>query len=62
MSDKHLPKAAVEGTAAEFDVQADGPLVHFSLKLVDGHLKGEAKGEHEGRKLSATMDLQRKEK
>ena len=57
-----LVKGKVDGVNVEFDVQADGPLVHFTLKLVDGHLKGEAKGEHEGRKLFATLDLQRKEK
>ena len=45
-----------------FDVQSDEPLIYFSLKLVDGHLKGEANAEHDGRKLSATLDLQRKDK
>jgi hypothetical protein len=55
-------KGKVEGTSVEFDVQADEPLIHFSLKLVEGHLKGEAKGEHDGRKLTATVDLQRKDK
>ncbi|HXT71975.1 MAG TPA: hypothetical protein VN700_19630 [Vicinamibacterales bacterium] len=55
-------KGKVEGAAAEFDVQSDGPLVHFALKLVDGHLKGDAKAEMDGRKMSATVNLQRKPK
>jgi hypothetical protein len=57
-----IVKGKVDGVNAEFDVQSDEPLIHFSLKLVEGHLKGEAKGEHDGRKLSATVDLQRKDK
>jgi hypothetical protein len=57
-----IVKGKVDGTSAEFDVQSDEPLVHFSVKLVEGHLKGEAKAEHDGRKFSATLDLQRKEK
>lgn len=55
-------KGKVEGSAAEFDVQPEGPLVHFTLKLVDGHLKGDAKAEADGRKMSATVDLVRKPK
>jgi hypothetical protein len=48
-----------EGTAVSFDVASDGPLIHFELKLVDGHLKGTAKAEQDGRKLSAVVDIQR---
>jgi hypothetical protein len=57
-----IVKAKVDGASVEFDVQSDEPLIHFSLKLVEGHLKGEAKAEHDGHKLSATVDLQRKDK
>ena len=55
-------KGKVDGASVEFDVQSDDPLIHFSLKLVEGHLKGEAKAEQDGRKFSATVDLQRKDK
>ena len=55
-------KGKVDGANVEFDVQSDDPLIHFSLKLVEGHLKGEAKAEHDGHKFSATVDLQRKDK
>jgi hypothetical protein len=48
-----------DGTAVTFDVQSDGPVVHFELKLVEGRLKGGAKAEQDGRKLSAEVDLER---
>jgi hypothetical protein len=48
------------GGEAKFDVQSDGPLVHFTLKLVEGHLKGDANAEMDGRKFSAKVDVQRK--
>ena len=48
-----------EGTRLTFDVQSDGPLLHFDLKLVEGRLKGNANGEMDGRKFSAVLDLQR---
>lgn len=50
----------VEGNKLTFAVQSDGPLVKFDLTLVDGHLKGEAKAEHDGHTMKAVMDLQRK--
>lgn len=57
-----ISKGKVDGATAEFDVQSEGPLVHFTLKIVDGHLKGEAKAEMDGHKMTGTVDLQRKVK
>jgi hypothetical protein len=57
-----IVKGKVDGASVEFDVQSDDPLIHFSLKLVEGHLKGEAKAQQDGHTFSATLDLQRKEK
>ena len=57
-----IMKGKVDGASAEFDVQAEGPIIHFSLKLVDGHLKGDVMGDLEGKKLTGTVDLQRKDK
>jgi hypothetical protein len=54
-----IQKGKVEGSKLTFEVQTDGPLVKFDLALVDGHLKGEAKAEHEGRSMKAVVDLQR---
>ena len=48
-----------EGVTVTFEVQGDDPLIQFELKLVDGHLKGTAKAEQGGQKLSAVVDVQR---
>jgi len=54
-----IQKGKVEGNKVTFEVQTDGPLIKLELELVDGHLKGEAKAEHEGRSMKAAVDLQR---
>jgi hypothetical protein len=54
-----VQKGRVEGNKVTFEVQTEGPLVKFELTLVDGHLKGEAKAEHEGLSMKAAVDLQR---
>ena len=54
-----IQKGKVEGNKITFEVQTDEPLVKFELTLVDGHLKGEAKAEHEGKSMKAVVDLQR---
>ena len=54
--------APKETTKASFDVQADGgsgPLLHFELDLIDGHLKGNAKAEQNGMTMTAVIDLTR---
>jgi hypothetical protein len=59
--DRHwaIQKGKVEGNKITFEIQTDEPLVKFELTLVDGHLKGEAKAEHEGKSMKAAVDLQR---
>jgi hypothetical protein len=52
-------KGKIEGNTITFEVQAEVPLIKFTLNLVDGHLKGEAKMEHEGESRKAILDLQR---
>jgi hypothetical protein len=54
-----IQKGKVEGNKVTFEVQTEGPLVKFELTLVGGHLKGEAKAEHEGKSMKAAVDLQR---
>ena len=54
-----IQKGKVEGNKVIFEVQTEGPLVKFELTLVDGHLKGEARAEHEGKSMKAAIDLQR---
>jgi hypothetical protein len=51
-----------EVTKLSFDVQAEGgagPMIHFELELVAGHLKGKAGAEADGRTMSALVDLTR---
>ena len=55
-------KAKAAGTKAEFDVQSDGPLVHFSVRIEKGRLKGEASAEHDGKKMTGVVDLERQTK
>lgn len=55
-----IQKGKIEGNKITFEVQTDEPLIKFNLTLADGHLKGEANAEHEGRSLKATVDVQRK--
>jgi hypothetical protein len=54
-----IQKGKIEGNKVTFEVNADGPTMKFELTLVDGHLKGDAKGEHEGRSMKAVVDVQR---
>jgi hypothetical protein len=54
-----IQKGKVEGNKVIFEVQTEGPLIKFELTMVDGHLKGEAKAEHEGKSMKAAVDLQR---
>jgi hypothetical protein len=54
-----IQKGKVEGNKISFEVQTDKPLVKFELALIDGHLKGEARAEHEGNSMKAAVDMQR---
>jgi hypothetical protein len=51
----------VDGNNVTFDVKAGEMTVHFTLQLVDKHLKGSAKAEANGESHSATLDLTRAE-
>ena len=55
-----IVKGKIDGAKITFEVLADGPVISFDLTLVDGHLKGTAKAEQDGRSMSAVVDLQRK--
>ncbi|MGE0882165.1 MAG: hypothetical protein AB7P14_01355 [Blastocatellales bacterium] len=54
-----IQKGKITGNKATFEVQSDEPLIQFEVELVDGHLKGNAKAEHQGRTMTAVIDLQR---
>ena len=38
-------------------VIGDGGVIKFDLTLADGHIKGDAKGERDGEKMTAKVDL-----
>jgi hypothetical protein len=52
-------KGTVNGNKLTFEVQSDGPLIKFALDFAEGHLKGDANAEQDGKKLSAKVDMQR---
>lgn len=54
-----IVKGKVKGDKVTFDVQSDNALIHIELTFKDGHLKGEAHAEQDGRALSAVIDLER---
>jgi hypothetical protein len=48
-----------ELTKVTFQAVADGATIHFDLALIDGHLKGKAKAEHDGHTMSVVIDMTR---
>ncbi len=57
-----IANGKVDGAKVTFQVQPEGEmaLVTFSLTLAEGHLKGEANAQAEGRSFSAAVDVARK--
>ena len=55
-----ITNGKIEGDKITFEVQTDNPLLKFELRLIDGHLKGEARGEKDGKTMKAVLDLTRK--
>ena len=55
-----IRKGKVAGDKITFEIQGDDqPVISFELTLVDGHLKGEARAERDGKTMTAILDLQR---
>lgn len=54
-----IQNGKVAGNKITFEVQTDQPLIKFEMQLADGHLKGNALAEHEGKTMTAVVDLQR---
>lgn len=55
-----IQNGKVEGDKLTFEVNADGPVIKFELTLANGHLKGDAKADFDGKAMKAAVDLQRK--
>ncbi len=49
----------VDGTKVTFDVNAEGPMVKFTLAVVDGRLKGDARADMDGMTMTAKVDVGR---
>ena|SRR5258706_7635986 len=48
----------IDGNKIALEVEVDeGGVITFDLTLTDGHIKGDAKGEHGGEKLTAKVDV-----
>jgi hypothetical protein len=50
---------AVDGTKVTLEVQGDGPIIKFTLTLVDGRLKGDALADMNGQSMTAKVDVGR---
>jgi hypothetical protein len=51
----------VDGNNVTFDVTAEEVSIHYVLRLVDEHLKGQVKAVVAGEKLDGTLDVKRVE-
>lgn len=54
-----IENGKVDGTKVTFDVTADGPVIKFTLTLVDGRLKGDAAASMDGQSMTAKVDVGR---
>lgn len=54
-----VEKGVVKGTDVTFEVQGNGPVMHFTLKLTGGRLVGEAVADQNGQKRLAKVDAGR---
>ena len=54
-----VENGVVKDAGVTFDVQGDGPVMHFTLTLTGGRLVGEAVAEHNGQKRLAKIDAGR---
>lgn len=59
--DKQFPikTGAIDENRITMEVEADGPVLKFELALDGDHIRGTAKGERDGRSMSAKLDLKR---
>ena len=56
-----ISNGKIDGNNVTFDLKAEEVMVHFTLQLVDNHLKGQATAEVGGEKHSGVIDLTRAE-
>ena len=56
-----ITKGKVEDDRITFENQTEGPLMRFELRLENDHIRGEGKGELEGTRIRAKIELARAE-
>lgn len=56
-----ITKGKVEGDRITFENQTEGPLMRFELRLENDHIRGEGRGDLEGTKIRAKIELARHE-
>ena len=54
-----ITSGKVDGATVSLDVQGDGPLIKFTLTMVDGRLKGDALADVNGQTMTAKVDVGR---
>lgn len=55
-----IQNGKIAGNKVTFEVKADEPLIKFDLTLAEGHLKGNANAEFDGKLMTAAVDAKRK--
>jgi hypothetical protein len=54
-----ISNGKIDSNNVTFDLKAEEIMIHFTLQLVDNHLKGQATAEVAGEKHSGVIDLTR---
>lgn len=59
--DKQFPirSGAINENSITMELETDGPVLKFELTVDGDHIRGTAKGEHEGKTMVAKVDLKR---
>jgi hypothetical protein len=56
-----ITKGKVENDRITFENQTEGPLMRFELRLENEHIRGEGRGDMEGMKIQAKLEMARAE-
>ena len=56
-----IKTGTIEDNRITMQVESDGPVLKFEMVLDGDHIRGNAEGEHDGKKMTAKLDLKRAE-
>jgi hypothetical protein len=54
-----IKTGTIDENSITMELETDGPVLKFELTVDGDHIRGTAKGEHEGKTLVAKLDLKR---